>query len=255
MRKIRMMIMNIAAVMSALLLIGEISHSGAGLPNALKGMGCWVQKSSLDNPLIYDNVFDWYITDIGNMELFVSKTRKPVFLAYGGKDVDYMIRKVEQYKARIAGVVWDYEPEHEPMPKAESDLARIYAKTRALNIPFAIVTKPDPDKSLKVHGVSYARAERHADILMPMMYVQWYAMKKEAMTRLLAKQRSLTRLPIVAVIALRTTKTRPPRRLYSVEIGAIYKGMPVDGFCIWNVKELSKEDLASLASLKKGLTD
>ncbi len=57
-------------------------------------------------------------------------------------------------------------------------------------------------------------------------------------------------LPIIAVIALETTMMKPPRKITPSEIVTIYKGLPVDAFCVWNVKNLSDEYIQALSNIK-----
>ena len=248
MKKKTLLLLIIAGILIIIGKVGITDCNSRDFP--IEGIGCWVQNNSNDNLLIYSDVFDWYIAHGNNLDNFINKKNKPLFMAFGGKDVDKLIATMKHYKSRIIGVVWDYEEKGTPKNVAEKNLRSAHAAAKQLGLLFGVVVKPDPGLSLKVNGISYADAASFSDFLMPMMYVQWYQMKKDKMEKLLEVQRSLTKLPIIAVIALETTMMKPPRKITPSEIVTIYKRLPVDAFCVWNVKNLSDEYIQALSNIK-----
>src|SRR3989304_1033515 len=56
----------------------------------MKGVGCWVQKTSLNNPYINSDVFGWYVVDVDIIDSFNTKLNKPLFISFGKKnDADF----------------------------------------------------------------------------------------------------------------------------------------------------------------------
>jgi len=223
------------------------SKSAASLP--MKGIGCWVQKTSLDNPHIYSDVFGWYVTDVSVIDSFDNKEKKPLFMSYAGQNADLLIRKMREKKEKITGVIWDYEHENTPQNVAEGDLKKAYRAAKDLNLWFGVAILANPKASLKKNGVSYENAESFADFLMPMMYVQWFGMKRQKLENFLIDERQKTKLPIIAVMTIESMQTKPPRKLTPNEIISIYKGLRSDGFAVWNVKDLDKEYVSALSAL------
>lgn len=245
----------VSMVMITLIFLAEMSIKDCiaqKLP--VEGIGCWVQKKSVDNPSIYSDIFGWYIMTGSILNDFVNKKNKPLFMAFGGEDtdnVDKLIGEMKQYRDRIKGVVWDYESKGTPQNVAEKNLRAAYSATQQLGLLLGVVVKANPDQSLKVNGISYTNAATFSDFLMPMMYVQRYKMKRDRMENLLELQRARTKLPLITIIALETTMTNPPQRLKPHEIVNIYKGLPTDAFCVWNVEDLNNNDIRALSELKK----
>jgi hypothetical protein len=242
----------LVVIIATLMFLAEISIKNCAAQNLpVEGIGCWVQQDSINNPLIYSDIFGWYITHGSNFKDFVNKKNKPLFLAFGGKDADNLIDGMKQYRDRIKGVVWDYESRGNPQHIAEKNLKEAYSAAQQLGLLFGVVVKPEPDRSLNVNGISYTNAASFSDFLMPMMYVQWYQMKREKLEKLLELQRAESKLPLIALIALETTETKPPRKLEPHEIVNIYRGLPIDAFCVWNVKDLNDDHIRALSKLKK----
>jgi hypothetical protein len=217
----------------------------------MKGVGCWVQKTSLDNPLIHSDVFGWYVVDFDIIDSFNNKLNKPLFISFGKKyDADFLIKKMKQYRSKLAGVIWDYE---NPTPQhiAEGDLKKVYSQAKNLNLLFGIFVWANPKNSLKVNGVSYENAHSFADFLMTMLYVQLYDMRREKLEELISMERAATRSPLIGTLTLKTTRKNLQKEISPQEIVSIYKNLPVDGFCVWNVKNLNEEYVKALSSLVK----
>jgi hypothetical protein len=228
-----------------------VSKESMALTLPLKGTGCWVQKTSLDNPLIYSDVFGWYVADISVIDSFNNKSNKPLFMSYTKQEPDFLIEKMKQYKGKIAGVVWDYEIKDTPQNVAERDLKKAYLQAKALNLLFGVFVWANPKNSLKVNGVSYENASSFADFLMPMLYAQLYDMKREKLEKLISKEKAATRLPLIATITIETTRKSLQKKITPEEIVSIYKNLPVDGFCVWNVKDLNGEHIKALSAVNK----
>jgi len=227
--------------------VPQTSKATSSLP--MKGVGCWVQKTSLDNPHIYSDVFGWYIADAAIIDSFDNKRGKPLFMSYAGKDTDLLIKKMQEKKGKITGVIWDYEHEHTLQDVAEGDLKKAYRSAKDLNLWFGVALLANPKASLRKNGVSYENAASFADFLMPMMYVQWFGMKRQKLENFLGDERQATRLPIIVLLTIETTKTKPPKKMTPNEIVSIYKGLPADGFGVWNVKDLDTEYVRALSAL------
>ena len=225
----------------------QTSKAASTLP--MKGIGCWVQKTSQDNPHIYSDVFGWYVADTAIIDAFDNKAKKPLFMSYAGQDSDFLIKKMQEKKGKITGVIWDYEHEGTSQNVAEGDLKKAYRAAKDLNLWFGVAIVANPKASLRRNGVSYENAESFADFLMPMLYVQWFGMKREKIENFLRDGRRATKLPILALMTIETTKTKPPKKLTPNEIVSIYKGLPADGFAVWNVKDLDKEYVGALSAL------
>ena len=223
------------------------SKAASTLP--MKGIGCWVQKTSLDNPNIYSDVFGWYVADTSIIDSFDNKAKKPLFMSYAGQDADPLIKKMQEKKGKITGVIWDYEHENTSQDVAEGNLKKAYRAAKDLNLWFGVALLANPKASLRKNGVSYENAESFADFLMPMLYVQWFGMKRQKLDNFLSDERRATKLPIIATMTIETTKTKPPKKLTPGEIVGIYKGLPADGFAVWNVKDLDKEYVRALSAL------
>jgi hypothetical protein len=223
------------------------SKSASTLP--MKGIGCWVQKTSLDNPHIYADVFGWYVVDAAIIDSFDNKAKKPLFMSYSGQSAAFLIKKMQEEKGKITGVIWDYEHDNTPQNVAEEDLKKTYRAAKDLNLSFGVAVLANPKASLRKNGVSYENAESFADFLMPMMYVQWFGMKRQKLENFLGDGRRATKLPIIVLLTIETTKTKPPKKLAPNEIVSIYKGLPADGFAVWNVKDLDKEYVSALSAL------
>lgn len=248
MRKNISMLMTV--ILTLFVLIAYISTiEGAPRMLSMKGIGCWVQKNSMDNPFIYSDVFGWYVTDIANMETFENKKNKPLYISYAGKNPDVLINSMIKHKDKIVGALWDWEFKGTSQDVAESALKRAYAKAKELGISFGIVIQPGIKQNLN-NGIDLTKADSFADFLMPMMYVQWFGMKRERIERHLINERQVTKLPIVAVMTIETTATKPPKKITPQEIIKIYKGLSVDGFCVWNVKDIDNEYIRALSTLK-----
>jgi hypothetical protein len=71
------------------------------------------------------------------------------------------------------------------------------------------------------------------------------------MEGMLAKTRQASRLPVIALLALETTKTKPPRLLTPSELRDLHKGLRVDGFAIWNIKGLEPGHIEALKALQR----
>jgi hypothetical protein len=226
------------------------SSSTAQLP--MKGIGCWVTKRSVNNPYIYSDVFGWYVVDFDSIDSFNDKLNRPLFMAFGKKyEIGFSIEKMKEYKSKIAGVVWDYEIRDTPQYVAERDLKKVYSEAKSLNLLFGVFAWANPKNSLKANGVSYENAGSFADFLMPMLYVQLYDMKRQKLEELIAMERVATRLPLIATLTLETTRKNLQKKITPQEIVSIYKNLPVDGFCVWNVKDLNEEYVTALSSIKR----
>jgi hypothetical protein len=171
-------------------------------------------------------------------------------MSYAGQRVDVLLAKMDQHRSRIAGVVWDYEHRGTSQEVAERDLRTAYERAKALGLAFGVVTLANPKASLRENGIDYRRLAQFADFVLPMLYAQWWGMKRTKVEQFLAEQRAETRLPIVGLVALETTMTKPPRRLTSQEIRSIYTGLRVDALAVWNVKDLSEGDVQALRTLR-----
>lgn len=231
-----------------LITLGGITQGG---PNDLpiQGIGCWVQKTSTDNPFIYSDTFDWYVTDMSNMKFFINKNKKPLFISHAGEDPDILIEGIDKYKDKIVGALWDWEFTGMSQDTAESSLKKVYEKAKKSKLLFGIVIRPGIKQNLK-SGIDLTRAHSYADFIMPMMYAQWFGMKRSKIEQLLYNERKATKLPIVAVLTIESTMTKPPRKLTPQEIISLYKGLGVDGFCVWNVRDLNADYIRSISALK-----
>jgi hypothetical protein len=224
--------------------------TAASLP--FNGMGCWVQTTSIDNPYIYDSLFSWYIMVGKLIPSFKNPEQKPILLAYAGTSPDSLITNMLKYKKQIVGVVWDKEQEGiVTQEQAEKDLKKVYSKARQLGLTFGVVALTSPRASLKKNGVSYANAKTFCDFLLPMYYSQWSGMERPNLERSMGMQRSEAEVPLIALIALETSATLPPRTLVPQEVISIYKGLPVDGFGIYNAKGLNDDLIKALGSIAK----
>jgi hypothetical protein len=218
----------------------------------LKGVGCWVQKPTLKNPFIYSDVCSWYVADFSIMDSFDNKLNRPVFMSYAKKsDPDFLIEKMKQYKSKIVGVIWDYEVRDTPQSVAERDIKKAYTQAKDLNLSFGVFLWANPKNSLRVNGVSYENAHNFADFLMPMLYVQLYDMRREKLEELIRMEKSLTRLPLIATLTLETTRKSLKKKISPQEIVSIYKNLPVDGFCVWNLRNLDEEYVKALSAISK----
>jgi hypothetical protein len=247
MRKNVLMITSIVSMLFILFVCPQPSKAASTLP--LKGIGCWVQKTSLDNPRIYSDVFGWYIADVSIIDSFDNKTKKPLFMSYAGQNADFLIKKMQEKKGEITGVIWDYEHKNTPQDVAEGDLRKAYRAAKDLKLLFGIAVLANPNASLRKNGVSYENAESFADFLMPMMYVQWFGMKRQKLENFLSNERRATKLPIIAVMTIESVQTKPPIKLTPNDIVGIYKGLPADGFAVWNVKDIDNEHVRALSAL------
>jgi hypothetical protein len=227
----------------------QTSKAASSLP--MKGIGCWVQKTSMDNPYIYSDVFGWYVVDISIIDSFNNKSNKPLFLSYTKQDADFLIEKMKQYKGKIVGVIWDYEIKDTPQNVAERDLKKAYSQAKALNLSFGVFVWANPKNSLKVNGISYENASSFADFLMPMLYAQLYDMRREKLEKLISTERAATRLPLIATLTVETTRKSLRKTITPEEIVSIYKNLPIDGFCVWNVKDLNEEHVKALSAIRK----
>jgi hypothetical protein len=226
------------------------AQSTSQLP--MKGIGCWVQKPTLKNSFIYSDVCSWYVADFSIMDSFDNKLNRPLFMSYAKKsDPDFLIEKMKQYKSKIVGVIWDYEVRDTPQSVAERDLKKAYTQAKDLNLSFGVFLWANPKNSLKVNGVSYENARTFADFLMPMLYVQLYDMRREKLEELISKERALTRLPLIATLTLETTRKSLKKAISPQEIVSIYKNLPVDGFCVWNLRNLDEEYVKALSAISK----
>lgn len=222
------------------------SRAASTLP--MKGVGCWVQKTSLDNPNIYSGVFGWYIVDLSIMP-FDNKKNNPLFISFAGKNADELIRGMEKYKDKIAGAVWDWEFKGMSQDIAEASLKKAYSRAKELGLLFGLVISPGVQSNIR-HGVDLKRADTFSDFIMPMMYAQRpeFGMKRGILERLIKNEREVTRLPIIVLMAIESTKPQP-KKIAPGEIVSIYKGLPVDGFAVWNVKDLDDQYTRALSNL------
>ncbi len=226
------------------------AKSASQLP--MKGIGCWVQKPTLKNPFIYSDVCGWYVADFSIMDSFDNKMNRPLFMSYAKKsDPDFLIEKMKQYKSKIVGVIWDYEVRDTPQSVAERDIKKAYAQAKDLNLSFGVFVWANPKNSLKVNGVSYENAHTFADFLMPMLYIQLYDMRREKLEELIRMERALTRLPLIATLTLETTRKSLKKEISPQEIVTIYKNLPVDGFCVWNLRNLDEKYVKALSEIRK----
>jgi len=240
----------VITVIFSMLLILFVSVTPAASALPMKGIGCWVQRTSLDNPLIYADVFGWYVADASIIKDFENKKNKPLLMSFAGKDPDKLIKAMETNKDRISGVVWDWERQFKGISQdtAEEYLKKIHSKAKELGIVFGLVIQPGVRQNIG-KGVDLARADSFADFIMPMLYVQWFKMKRGQIEKLVNKERQATRLPIIALMTIETTAMKSSRKLTPGEIISIYKGLPVDGFAVWNVKDLNNEYVRALSAL------
>jgi hypothetical protein len=239
----------VSVVILSMLFILFVSVTPAASALPMKGIGCWVQRTSLDNPNIYADVFGWYVADAGIIKDFENKKNKPLLMSFAGKDPDKLIKAMETNKDRISGVVWDWERQFKGISQdmAEEYLNKIHSKAKELGIVFGLVIQPGVRQKGK--GIDLTRADSFADFIMPMLYVQWFKMKRGQIEKLVNKERQATRLPIIALLTIETTAAKAARKLAPDEIISIYKGLPVDGFAVWNVRELDAEYVRALSAL------
>jgi hypothetical protein len=238
-------------MLAALLLLGSPSLvDAAERPSWLpKGIGCWPLKAQLAHPLIGSEVFGWYITDVSNLDDFKPPGNRPLFASFAGHKAEVFLEKLEKHRDRIAGAVWDYEHRGTPVDVAERELQAVHAALKSWGKPFG-VTSFAASRAAAQAGIDYQRARGYADFLMPMMYAQWFGMRREPMEGMLAKTKQASRLPVIALLALETTKTKPPRLLTPAELRDLHKGLRVDGFAIWNIKGLEPAHLEALKALR-----
>ena len=218
----------------------------------IHGVGCWVLKTSVHNPFIYSDVFDWYAVDYDALDSFkIDKVNKPLFIAFYSKfNADFIIKEMEKYKGKITGVIWDFEIANTPQTVAEKDFKKIHARAKALNLKFGISTWPNPKNSLKTNGVSYRNAPSFADFLIPQLYAQRHKYSREKLLDLLSMERKETNIPIVCCLTIETIKTTPPQTLTPAQILGFYKNLPVSGYLVWNTKLLDTTYINALSQLK-----
>jgi hypothetical protein len=230
------------------LLITSVSHS-KDLP--FQGKGVWIQKTSMNNPLIFSDAFSWYITVGENMnEPFIDKLKGPLVLAFSGKNVSTLKEFITKYRGKIVAVVWDYEI-GSSKSQAESDLKAAHKYANDNGLPFGVVVLANPDASLRKNGVNYTQAKDFADFLLPMLYCQWWNCDQAVKTRNnFEKVKSLTDLPLVALVAIKTSMTKKPTVLTSQNIQSNYRGLSPYAFAFYNVEDLDNAHLGAIRQLK-----
>lgn len=220
------------------------------VPNQiLKGKGCWVQKTSKDNPFIYSKVFNWYVTDASNMEEdFVKKLDRPLFMSFSGKMVDVLREKLNIYRNQIHGVIWDYEFGADEKT-AYKDLIAAKKAVNAKGLLFGVVTSVSPEDSVKLNGVDYNLLELYADFFIPMLYAQWWDNDPERTKEILCISRNESNIPAVPVITLETTSTKKPIKFQYGDITKIYGNLSLPSLLVWNVKDLNEGFLNELKGI------
>ena len=235
-----------SVVLLMLLLIPGFSHS---LTLPFRGKGVWIQKNSMNNPLIFSDAFSWYITEAMN-EPFVDKLKGPLVMAFSGKKVAALEELIDKNRKKIVAVVWDYEF-GASQSQAESDLTTAHKYANDRGLPFGVVVLANPDTSLKANGVSFSRAKDYADFLMPMLYCQWWNCDQPGKTQqAFGKAKALTDLPLIVLITLKTTQTRAPGKLAPRHIASNYGNLNPYAFAIWNVEDLDESYLGAIKQLK-----
>jgi hypothetical protein len=230
------------------LLIPSVSHSMT-LP--FRGKGVWIQKTSMNNPLIFSDAFSWYIT-AGEFidEPFVAKLKGPLVMAFSGKNVSRLKELIDKNRKKIVAVVWDYEI-GSSQSQAESDLRAAHKYANDHGLPFGVAVLANPDQSLRKNGVSYSRAKDFADFLMPMLYCQWWNCGQPEKTRqAFEKEKAATDLPLVALVAIKTSMTKTPTVLTAQNISTNYSSLNPHAFAFYNVEDLNDNHLGAIKQLK-----
>lgn len=229
-------------------MVASVAHS-KDLP--FQGKGVWIQKTSMKNPLIFSDAFSWHITVGENMdEAFVDKLKGPLVMAFSGKNVSTLKEFISKYRKKIVAVIWDYEL-GSSQQKAESDLKAAHKLAKDNGLPFGVVVLANPDASLRKNGVDYRRAGDFADFLLPMLYCQWWNCDQSEKTRkTFEKGRSLTDLPMVALITIKTSMTKKPKLLTSQNIQSNYRGLNPYAFAFYNVEDLDNGHLGAIRQLR-----
>jgi hypothetical protein len=236
------------SVILLFLLIPGLSHSMA-LP--FRGKGVWIQKSSVNNPLIYSSAFSWYITTAEIMNgPEAGKLKGPVVLSFAGKKVELLKELIDQNKKKISAVVWDYEI-GASQSQAESDLKAAYNYAHDNGLPFGVVVVANADASLRKNGVSFSRAKNFADFLMPMLYCQWWSCDQPQKTQqAFEKAKAVTDLPLIVLLTLKTTMTKPPMKLSPRHIISNYDKLSPYAYAVWNVEDLDENYISAINQLK-----
>jgi hypothetical protein len=252
MKSIRFIKLFIFTLVTLLYLMFNLTN-GHALSLGLTGSGGWIQQNSMDNPNIYSQVFDWYITDASNMdEAFVNQLGRPLIMAFSGKNIDRLKERIDQNLGRIVAVAWDYEL-GSTQAQAEADLkeARAYANQRGL--PFGVVVLAAPPNSIKTNGVDYGRANQFADFLMPMLYCQWWGNRANSTRETYARERQATDLPLLPVITLNATaEVLNVHVVTPEEMIANYAGlMPKpQAFCYYQLTNLNNDYLNAIRTVE-----
>ena len=221
-----------------------------------KGTGCWVQVNSINNPHIYSDVFSWYIMPIALLKDFKDTRNRPVFWGFSGKSPEALISMLDEYKGRIAGVVWNYEITGN-RENSEKDLRAAYLKAKSLNMSFGICISMNPETASRLIGIEYRHADKFADFVMPMLYVQSFSglkypllsHRRQKVEEMVAFEKRESPVPIVPVIALATTQR--PKSITPDELVQVYKDLPVPAFAVWNVQTLNEDYLGAISALNK----
>lgn len=209
------------------------------------GLGLWLQDTSAENPYIYSKEFSYYIISASNMaedytERVVDNC-KPIFMATTARSTDKIKEKIDIWQNQIVGVVWDYEFPATPQKVAEADLAEIYQYAHNKGLLFGIAVLSNPERSLSINGIDYARVHNFADFLMPMLYCQAWGCKESQTAGNYSAGVALSRVPLVQIIALETisdTYKEPVLSIGSMSSNYGTLGPVPLSMCFWNAANL-----------------
>lgn len=206
-------------------------------------VGAWIQRSSVDSPLAFNNKISWFICDDRIFDKVLERANeRKIILAYGGgENENRIIENIIKRRQYITAAVWDYEIKATE-EQAFMQLGKVHKVCKSLKLPFGVAVLAGPDSSHKTNGVAFDQAHKLCDFLMPMLYCQWWSHNPEKTRNAYVIELRASTVPLLPIIARHTTRETIKEPLLTSELlVSNYSPLNLKSFAVWNVATTDKD--------------
>jgi hypothetical protein len=199
-------------------------------------VGCWVQRSSVDSPLVFNSKISWFVCDDKILSQVIAKANdRKIVLGFGGStNSKLFIDQIVRRRQHISAAVWDYEIKATP-EQAIIQLGEVFNACQSLKLPFGVAVLANPRNSFKTNGVPYEKADQLCDFLMPMLYSQVWNHDFQITRNIYLSELNASSVPLIPIIARETVRETIHEALLTPDLLNLnYKPLMLKNVVVWN---------------------